>query len=102
MGTLMTWALAHVVPPGTCCQTVRVPPWTARASAVPPGPGASVAVPWGSGGSDSHEDPAPVMIWPLFVVVMTAADPPGPNDAELRPAPCSGSGGDRVQWLPPS
>src|SRR5579863_5290441 len=102
MGTLMTWAWIQAVPPGARCQTVSVPPWTARASAVPPGPGASVAVPGGSGGNGSQEAPAPVMIWPRFAAVMTAAEPPAPNDAEVRPAPRSGSGGDRDQWLPPS
>ena len=97
MGTLTTWILVQVAPPGTCCQMVRVPPWAARASAAPPGPGASVAVPGGSGGSGSQDDPAAAMIWPWFAVVMTAAVPPGPNDAEVRPAPWSGSGGARVQ-----
>src|SRR5271167_2156624 len=99
MGTLMTWILAQVVPPGACCQTVRVPPRTARASAVPPGPAASVAVPGGSGGSGCQDDPA-LAIAPWFAVVMIAAVPPGPNDAEVRAPPWRGSGGDRVQWPP--
>jgi hypothetical protein len=97
MRTSTTWILAQVAPPGACCQMVSVPRLTARASAAPPGAGASVAVPGGSGGSCRQDDPAPVMIWPRPVVVMTEAEPPGPNDAEVRAAPCSGSGGDRVQ-----
>jgi hypothetical protein len=82
MATLMTWILAHVLPPGASCQTVSVPPWTARASALPPGPGASVAVPGGSAGSGCHEDPVLVMIWPRCALVMIAAVASGPNDAE--------------------
>ena len=97
MGTLMTWILAQVVPPGAYCQTVSVPRSTARASAVPPpGPGASAAVPGGSGGSGSQDDPA-LAIAPRPVVVMIAALPPDPNDAEVRAAPWSGNGGDRIQ-----
>ena len=42
------------------------------------------------------------MISPRFAVVMTAAVPPGPKEAEESAAPCRGSGGDRVQWPPPS
>ena len=99
MGTLMTWALPHDVPRGARCQTVSVPRWTARASAAPPGPGARAAVPAGSGGSGCHRAPAPVMTWPRFPA-MIAAVPAGPNDAEVRAVPCSGRGGDRVQWLP--
>src|SRR3984957_3232458 len=99
MGTLMTWVFSQVVLPVVCCQTVVVPRWTARAAAAPPGPGASVAVPEGSGGSGCQVDPAS-MVWPRCAVVMTAAVVPGPNDAEAGAAPWSGSGGDRVQWLP--
>jgi hypothetical protein len=65
-----------------------------------PGLGASVAVPRGSGGSGSQADPGPVVIWPRFALVMVAAVAPGPNDAEVRAAPSSGSGGDRIHWPP--
>src|SRR5579862_8659360 len=100
MGTLMTWIVVQVVSPGACCQTVRVPPCTARASVVPPEPGARAVVPEGSAGSGSQEDPPGAMLWLWRPVVMIAVVPPGPNDAEVTVAPWRASGGDTVQWLP--
>src|SRR5271170_7674855 len=99
MGTLTTWILTQAVPPGACCQTMRLPPRAARASAVPPGPGASAAVPGGSGGSGCQDDPA-LASAPWLAVVMIAVVPPDPNDADVRAPPWSGRGGDRVQWPP--
>lgn len=65
------------------------------------GPGARVAVPAGSGGSDSQADPAPVVIWPRFAVVMIAAVAPGPNDAEVRAPPWSGPADSAASYGPP-
>jgi hypothetical protein len=102
MGTLMACVLAHTALPGASCQTVSVERLTARASAAAPGPGARVAVPGGSGGSGRQGEPVLVMMSPRFPARMIAAVPPGPNDAEIRAAPLSGSGGDSVQWPPSS
>src|SRR5215470_14437504 len=101
MKTLMVWVAAHAAPPGGTCQTVSLVPWTARASHPPAGPGASVAVPGGTAGSGCHERAGPGMVCAWFPVSTTATLPPGPDDAEVTPAPRSGSGGDRAQWAPP-
>ena len=96
----MVCVAAHAAPPGASCQTASLVLWTARASHPPAGPGASVAVPGGSAGSGRHEPAGPVMVCAWFPVSTTATVPPGPDDAEVSFAPCSGSGGDRAQWAP--
>src|SRR5215831_3641702 len=100
-GTSMVWAAAHAAPPRGSCHTASLVRWTARASHPPAGPGASVTVPGGSAGSCDHEPAGPVMVCAWFPVSTTATLPPGPDDAEVSLAPCSGSGGDRAQWVPP-
>ena len=100
MGTLIVCTVVQVAAPGDACQTVSVARCTASAVTAPPGPGASVTVPGGSAGSGCHWLPALVMVSPRRPVRMTAAVPPGPNDAEVRAAPRSGSGGESAQWPP--
>ena len=97
----MVCVAAHAAPPRGSRQTASLAPWTARASQPPAGPGASVAVPGGRAGSGRHAPAGPVMACAWFPVSTTAAMPPGPDEADVTLAPRSGSGGDRVQWLPP-
>src|SRR6516164_2673108 len=97
----MAWVTAHAAPPCGSRQMASLAPWTARASQPPAGPGASVAVPGGRAGSGCHAPAGPVMACAWFPVSTAATLPPGPDEADVSLAPCSGSGGDTVQRAPP-
>src|SRR5215472_12447862 len=100
MGMVMVWVVVQVVWPGGRCQMVSLVWWGARASQPPPGPGARVAVAGGSAGRGRQGASAAVMVWAWLPVRTTAIEPPGPGEADLSAALCSGSGGDRVQRAP--
>src|SRR5215469_5269371 len=102
IGTLMVCVAAHAPPPGASRHTASLVRWTARASHAPPGPGASVVVAGGSAGSRRQGPAVAAMVSAWLPVSTTATEPPGPGDADLSAAPCSGSGCDRVQRPPPS
>jgi hypothetical protein len=101
IGTVMTWALAQAVP-RAACQMVSWVPWTARAFHSPDGLGASVAVPGGSTGSCRQESVELVMTAARRWVRVIARLPASPDDADVKVAPFSGSGGDSFQCAPPS
>src|SRR5215472_16644512 len=98
----MVCVAAHAPPPGASRHTASLVRWTARASHPPTGSGASVAVAGGSAGSRRHGPAAAAMVSASLPVSTTATEPPGPGDADLSAAPCSGSGCDKAQRAPPS
>ena len=102
MGTLMTWILAQACRPGRAARRSACRGRRPARRVAPAGPAASVAVPGGSAGSARHGAPGLVTVSPRLPLSTIAAVSPGPKDAELSAAPFSRSGGDRIQWLPPS
>ena len=98
----MTWALAQAWVPVAACQMVSWVPWTARAFHPPVVLGASVAVFGGSTGSCRQESVEVVMTAARRWVRVIARLLAGPDDADVKVAPFSGSGGDSVQCAPPS